>query len=146
LTQPTTFSFGKFLLKVGDGASPEVFSAPCGLTAKAFNQTNTTVESIVPDCDDPDAPANVERGITSKSRDISGTALLTSESFQTWQDFYDSDYSKNVRVYPMGASGGYYQGKFILATFNIAAPAIGQKSTGDITLQSDGPCPWTPGS
>lgn len=146
MSKPTTFSFGKFLLMLGDGNSPEVFGQPCGLTAKAFNQTNTTVESIVPDCDDPDAPADVERGITSKSRDISGSAILNAESFPTWQAFYDADASQNVRIYPMGPTGGYYAGKFVLATFNIAAPAIGQKSTGDITLQSDGPVVWTPGS
>jgi hypothetical protein len=46
----------------------------------------------------------------------------------------------------MGATGGYWQGKFVLATFNVAAPGVGQKSTGDISLQSDGPAPWTPGS
>lgn len=146
MTKATTFTFGQFLIKVGDGASPEVFTAPCGLTAKAFNQTATLAETTTPDCTDPDAPADVERGVVSKSRNITGSGVLAEESFDTWQNWYDAGTSKNCRVYPMGASGGYYEGKYVLETFNLAAPGIGQRSTGDISLQSDGPSTWTAGS
>lgn len=146
MTAPTTTKFGDFLIKVGDGGAPEVFSAPCGLTSKSFNQTASAQETVVPDCDDPDAPANVQRTVDSLSRDLSGSGVLAKEAFDdVWQPWYTSGLSKNCQVYPNGAAGGYYQGAFLLTTLSMTANR-GQRVNVSVTMQSDGDVPWTPGS
>lgn len=143
MTKPTTTTFGSFLIKLGNGADPEVFASPCGLTGKGFNQTATAQETTVPDCDNPDAPAYTERAVDTNSAEISGSGIMAQEAFDTWNDWFQSGASKNVQIYPMGASGGYYQGAFILTALNQQAER-GKKVTVDVTIQSDGQWTWTP--
>lgn len=145
MTAPTTVTFGKFIIQLGNGAEPEVFAAPCGLTTKGFNQTANTQETSVPDCDDPDAPAYVERAVDTLSSEISGSGVLATESLDTWQAWFTSALSKNCRVYPNGLTGGYWEGKFVLSAFNLTANR-GQKVNADVTLVSDGEYSWTAGS
>lgn len=145
MTKPTTTPFGSFLVKLGDGADPEVFAAPCGLTSKGFNQTANTQKTAVPDCDDPDAPAYNETAVDTIDSEISGSGILAQEAFTTWQAWFDSSASKNYRVYPMGASGGYYAGKGVLSAFNMTVQR-GQKVNVDVTITGDGAYTWTPGS
>jgi hypothetical protein len=64
MAKPTTLSFANFKVYLGDGASPETFVAPCGFVQKALTLDATTSDTNVPDCDDPEAPAWTERGIT----------------------------------------------------------------------------------
>ena len=146
MTKATTVSFGSFVVKVGDGASPEVFTSPCGLTSKGFNITNNVAETLVPDCTDPDAPTDIERGVISRSSEISGDGVLASESFSVWQTWADDGLPRNCKVYPKGPSGGYWAGQYILTSFNMSAPGVGQKCTGQVQLQSTGPRLWTAGS
>lgn len=142
----TSTSFGNFLIKLGNGAGPEVFAAPCGLTTKGFNQTANVQETTVPDCADEDAAAYIERDVDTLSSEISGSGVMTSEAFTTWRVWFASAASKNCRIYPNGATGGYWQGAFILTAFNLTAQR-GQKVNVDVTMQSDGAYTWVnPGS
>jgi predicted secreted protein len=146
MAKPTTGTFGQFLVKIGDGADPEVFGAPCGLTTKNFNQTANTQETTVPDCDDPDAPAYIERAVDTLSAEISGSGVLAKEAHEdVWQPTFQAAASVNCRVYPFGAAGGFYAGKFVLTQYNNAVQR-GQKVNVDITLASDGEYTWTAGS
>lgn len=144
MTKPTTKKFGEYIVQIESSDSPGVFVAPCGLTTKGFTQTASTNETNVPDCDDPDLPADVERDIVSRSRSISGSGVMATESQQLWQDFYDSG-SRTCRVYPAGLTGGYWEGDFILTSLEFSA-ALGEKVNISVTMDSDGPAPWTPGS
>ena len=144
MTKATTTTFGSFLVKLGDGASPEVFSAPCGLTTKGFNQTANVQETAVPDCTDPDAPAYIERAVDTISSEISGSGVMATEAFTTWQAWFDSAVSKNCRVYPKGTAGGWYDGAFILTAFNMTVQR-GQKVNVDVTMQCDGQYTWNAG-
>jgi hypothetical protein len=144
MAKATTTPFGQFLIKIGNGASPEVFAAPCGLTTKGFNQTANMQETSVPDCDDPDAPAYVERAVDTISSEITGSGVMATEAFPTWQAWFDSAASKNCRVYPNGSSGGYYEGLFALSAFNLTVQR-GQKVNVDVTMTSDGEYTWNAG-
>lgn len=143
MAKPTTTTFGNFVVQLGDGGSPETFSAPCGFTNKAFNQTANVQETSVPDCDLPDAPAYVERGVDTQSAEISGTGVMAQEAYATWEAYRSGGVSKNARVYPMGLANGYYQGAFVLTQFNNAVQR-GQKVNIDIAMQSDGEYIWNP--
>jgi hypothetical protein len=146
MAKPTTHSFGEFLIEIESDDSPGVYLAPCGLTTKGFNQTASTQETTVPDCDNPDAPAYVERAVDTISTEISGSGVLAEEAFDIWQAWFDSARAKSVRIYPMGASNGFYGGQFILSAFNMQVQR-GQKVPVDVTMVSDGQTIWNgPGS
>lgn len=148
MATPTVKSFGNFLVKVGNAASPEVFSAPCGFTEKALQLSADTVDTTLPDCDDPDAPSWVARDVTRLAAQVTGSGVMATESVATWRAWYLSGNPKNVRVEIAGASsagGGYYAGAFLLTSMELGAK-IGEKVTCNVTLVSDGPVTWTAAS
>jgi hypothetical protein len=146
MAKPTTSAFSTFLIQIESDDSPGIFAAPCGLTTKGFNQTANAQETSVPDCDDPDAPAFVERAVDTISAEITGSGVLAKEAHENvWQPMFVGAVSKNCRIYPFGLTGGYYEGLFLLTQYNNTVQR-GQKVNVDITLSSDGEYTWTPGS
>src|SRR5262245_15827835 len=121
MAQPTVFNFGELLISVSNGATPPVFSEPCGLTAKAFNGAAATNDTIIPDCDDPDAPAWLGRSTSSLSRDITGSGVLAGESLELWDDWFASGLARDARITLDGGALGDWQwaGSYILSGFNI---------------------------
>jgi predicted secreted protein len=149
VAKPTTLSAAKLLIMLGDGASPtEVFAAPCGLTTKGINFSAASNDITVPDCDDPDAASWSERVISALSGTVSGSGVLAMESLETWRDYFFGGVSKNARVKidtTLANNGGYFEGAFILTTFNITGE-IGNKIQVEIELQNDGPVTWVAAS
>jgi hypothetical protein len=94
----TTFPFSKFLVKIGDGNSPEVFSDPCGLTTKGLTRSANMNDTNIPDCDNPDAPSWLGRDVVSYQASISGAGVVAHESFSTWEDWWNAAETRNVRV------------------------------------------------
>jgi predicted secreted protein len=142
MAKPVTLPFSKLLILVGDGASPEVFASPCGLTSKGFDLTATSNGIEVPDCDDPDAPAWTDRVVKALSGTVSGSGILATESFEIWQDWALGGLPKNVRIKLDYPGLGYYSGSFILSKFGLKA-ALGDKVQVDVTLDSDGEITFT---
>lgn len=66
MAKPVTVKGTKVRLLQGNGASPEVFTSFCGLTAKSINFQTNTNETFIPDCDDPEAP----QCVSCRSRDV----------------------------------------------------------------------------
>lgn len=140
MTLPTTIKFGKMRVYLGDGASPEVFSVPCGFTEKAFNRSKSLNETNVPDCDDPDAPIVVTRDVASISWGVTGQGVMASEALATWDAFYNSTSSKNVKielVYPAPTGTVTYTGAAHLESMEIGA-TVGNRVTLNISLAGDG--------
>lgn len=139
MAQPHTYTFGEFLIEVGNGLSPETFSAPCGLTSKSFNLQAATSDTNVPDCDDPDAPSWLERDVTSLSRDITGSGVLAEESLELWDDWATSGNPKNVQISLTDGDNGTrtWTGSYILSGFEITGQ-IGEKVQVNVTLVSNG--------
>ena len=138
MAQPTTAKFGKFRVMLGDGASPEVFAAPCGFTNKSLTLTKNLTEINLPDCDDPDAVAWVGRDATSLSMSVSGEGVLASESVETWLDAFDSSDPVSVRVeIEFPAKTIVWNGQMHISTFTPAAEQ-GGRATVSVEMQSDG--------
>lgn len=137
MTKPTTASGTKLLILVGDGASPEVFTEPCGLTTKSLDSQAETSDTIVPDCADPDAPAWKERAVTALSRDFSGSGVLAKESVKMWDDWYKSGLSKNCKVQVPGTGWLTWTGKYLLTNFKITGER-GTKVQVEVSMSSDG--------
>lgn len=132
----TTFPFGEFLILLGDGASPENFADPCGLTSKGFTRTANMNDTNIPGCDDPDAAAWLGRDAISYQGAISGEGVVAEESIVTFEDWWASGQTvaKNVRI-EVGAHA--WEGPFKLAEYNITGER-GSKVTLSISLVSDG--------
>lgn len=138
---PTTAKFGAFRVLLGNGAGPEVFSAPCGFTQKAFARSKELSDIVVPDCDDPDAPAWVEREVRSLSSSISGSGVLAKEALPVWDEAFDSTDAVNCKVEMHWGTGAgniiTYTQKFHLSSFEISAD-LGDKVQVSVQMESTG--------
>ena len=144
MAQPTVATFGKFLLLLGDGASPEVFSAPCGFTDRSLELKADTNSTQVPDCDNPDAPAWETKDISTLSVTVTGQGVLALEALPKWRDWYFSATPKNVRVQlalPAGKGPGYYQGAAILTSLKHDS-AVGEKIKLSVNIENTGAWSW----
>lgn len=138
MAKPTTLRGTKLLIKLGDGASPETFTAPCALTTKSFNRSAGVNEFNVADCDDPDAPIWTERVKSALSGTVSGSGTLAKESLDIYEDFLAAVDSRNVQItidFPTDART--YEGAFHLTTLNITGEQDGLIQV-EIEMQSDG--------
>lgn len=124
MANPTTSTFGQYLIKLGDGATPtEAFTAICGLSSKGFDINNDVASVAIPDCADEDAVAFNEVQVTSQSMSIKGSGLFTRENEKLLLQWASGGTKKNVRVYPGQSITGdveYYQGPAILKSLGTS--------------------------
>lgn len=141
MAQPTVIAGTKLLVLVGDGASPEVFATPCGLTTNTFSLTAATGSTSIPDCTDPELPVWDSKDITSLSAQVTGSGVMAVESFDVWNDWFIGALAKNAQIKLDNASLGHYEGQFILSNFKLTGTR-GQKVTVDITLDNNNAVTW----
>lgn len=138
MAKPTTAKFGQFTVSLSDGASPAVFSAPCGFTSKSLVLAKNLTEISIPDCDDPDAPIWLGRDVASLTASISGEGVLAAEAAPTWQDAFDSASSIEVQIVITFATGTLtYTGFMHLENLTFGAEQ-GGRVTISVSMQSDG--------
>lgn len=134
----TTIAFNKFRILLGDGASPETFSAPCGFSQRSLNRVKTLKDDLEVDCDDEDAVAWKARTVESLEWSVTGEGVLPQESIRLWEDFATAATSRNVRIEMLYPSETIFLvGKAHLANYTIGANR-GEKVTKNIDLQGDG--------
>lgn len=141
MAEAITIKFSKMRVLLGNGASPEVFSNPCGFNSRSLTRTKNLLEQTTMDCDDDDEPAWITREVESLDWSIDGEGLAAEQSIQIWEDFFDGTDSKNVRVeieFPGSIGTIIKQGRAHLSNFVIGATR-GEKVTTSISLQGDGP-------
>lgn len=142
MAKPTVIAGTKLLLLLGDGASPEVFGEPCGLTTKSFDLAASTNTTVLPDCADPEAAAWEATDINALSGSFSGQGVMAVESFSKWNDWFMSTEGKNMQIKLDHADLGYYSGSFKLTSFKLAGTR-GNKVTVDVSGKADGEVAWT---
>lgn len=146
MAQPGTIKFGKMKVELGDGETPEVFSAPCGFTQKGFSRNKSLNEVAIPDCDDPDAPVVLGTDVSTIGWAVTGEGVLAAEAIDLWDSFYDSTASRNVKItleFDAPTGGIVYVGKAHLETFEITG-ALGSRVTASVSLRGDGALTRTP--
>lgn len=145
MAQAETVRFSGLRVLLGDGADPETFAMPCGLTERSFNRSKEMGESNVPDCADEDGASFIERDVTSKSAAVNGQGMLDVTALDTWEAFWASDTSRNVRVeiWRNNVKKGHWAGKFHLESLEIGATK-GERANVTVALQSDGSFVWVP--
>ncbi|WP_316165402.1 MULTISPECIES: phage tail tube protein [unclassified Bradyrhizobium] len=137
MAKAQTLLFSKFLVSLGDGNSPETFSAPCGLNSRSYNRTAATNETNVPDCDDPDAPSWLDRDVVSMSASVSGAGVVADEDYDTWELWMSSGATKNVQI---KLGNRVTIGPYKCTKLNLTGQR-GNRVTFDVTLDSDGEIP-----
>ncbi len=144
MTAPTTMTFGKLILEFEDPANPGTYIRPCGLTTKTFTQTVNTSEAMVPDCDDEDAPAQLQRGVVSQDWSFDGAFVIDSDDLDAWQDRIGVEV--NVRISrpasgpDTGGGTSYkgYTGPAIVTKFEQTGEKGSKACTGSVTLTGAG--------
>lgn len=146
MAKPKTVKGTKVRLLQGNGATPEVFTGFCGLTAKSINFQTNTNETFVPDCDNPDAPQWRELSKSGRYVSLSGSGLLNMASLASFQAAYDEDETATYRfeiAVPVLEHGGHWEGQFMLTNFQITGND-GELTQAEITLESSGEVVWVP--
>ncbi len=147
MAQPSTVRPSKLRVLLGDGESPEAFTAPCGLTSKSLSLNKNLSDVSIPDCDDPDAPYWLARDVESLSMEISGEGLLAAEYEERWNAANFSTEPVNVRVELEFTTGT----RTFAGAFHITASYSGQQGQRvsiNVSMQSDGiiSSSWAAGS
>lgn len=143
MAKPTVLAGTKLLILVGDGASPEVFAQPCGLTTQGIDFSASTNTTLIPDCADPEAPAWEAKDVNALSAQVTGQGVMAVESFDVWNDWFQSATAKNVQIKLDNAALGHWAGQFVLSGLKYGGQR-GQKVTVDITMVNNGEVPWVP--
>jgi hypothetical protein len=145
MAQPKTFNGTKLLVQLGDAASPEVFAAPCMINAaRGIAFDSTTNDQVVPDCDNPELAAWIERSIDGLTATITGSGVVDTAGLADFWDWYIGGVSKNIRVkvdVPAVDGGGYWSMAAVLQSFNVGGERK-QNANFDCNILSDGPVVW----
>ncbi len=138
----------KLLVQIGNGAGPEVFAHDCLInTERGISFASETNRQVIPECEEPDAPAWSVVSKDSLSATITGAGMLHTSSVAEWDEWFNSDDGKNIRVLLSGVTlangGGHWAGSFKLTGWEVTGTR-NEKAQVSVTLESDGPVVWVP--
>lgn len=136
----STGTFSKMVVEVEWVAGSGIYSKWCGLTSRGINRQSNMTTTNSPDCDNEDAPSQVERSVESQEVTISGSGVWASESHGNAIDWWYSGLTKNVRVQHANAAVGdteYESGPAYLVTLSNSVEK-GQKIQAEISIEFDG--------
>lgn len=130
-------------IKVGDGATPEVFTHPCLINTKRGVKFNSsTQKDIVPDCANPDDPAWESCFVDGLNITVDGAGKLDVSAVATYDGWWQSGAAKNVQIW-LGTIG-YWQVAMKLPTWSIDGDR-NKYAEATLSMTSDGAgSVWTP--
>lgn len=106
------------LIKIGDGADPEVFSNLCGLKTRSFNMSATEVDTTIPSCTNPGDPVQKTSrpGISSRTFTGSGN-FVSSTAMKAFMAHVRASSAFNAQVIVPG--DGTYEGEWFVTDFSF---------------------------
>jgi hypothetical protein len=137
-TEPN-FSGRRLLIRVGNGASPEVFSLFCtfnGDRAIQFDAASTDEMDI--DCDNPTAVAFTVTTVDSLSATVSGSGRVKAVDVPEFFEWYTSGEARNAQVEIDTVGGVMFEGQLLLLSWNVNGGETGS-ATADLTMKFTGP-------
>jgi hypothetical protein len=140
MAKPTTGTFSKLQILIGDGGSPEAFTIVCGLTSKGIQRTAEVNSTVVPDCSDEDAPAWTEKAVNALSWSASGSGVWAAENHGVFLNWWKSGLTKNIKVRHVNAAPGtpeYEEGQALLTNIGNTVER-GGKIQAEISIEMDG--------
>lgn len=134
--------WSQLVLKVGNGATPEVFTPLCTINAaRGINFNANTTEDSIPDCDDLQKLQWLIREKVSLSVDVTGAGKVHKKDVKTLVNWWQSPETQNCIVVLDDADPDnviQFQGAYHLTTFSMAGDPGSPSVTGDVALQSSG--------
>lgn len=130
------------LIKIGDGASPEVFTTVAGIRARTVSLNAKTVDAT--DSDSDGRWRELLGGAGVKSLAVSGSGVFRDAAADAAmrQAFFDQSGGNWQLVIP---AFGVFQGPFLISTLEYAGQHDGE-ATFALTLASAGAVSFTAGS
>ncbi len=136
----------KLLIKIGNGAGPEVFAHPCLInTDRGIAFATNVTETEVADCADQSLPAKIVRKAKSIDFTVTGAGKVDKTSVLTYINWWKSGLAKNAEITQneSGANGGWTgAGSLILKDFNLKGTR-GDYQDFDATFVPASPFTWT---
>lgn len=140
MAKPTTYVGSNVALFI-QGTPITTWTRPCGLTNHTITFSKNTQDVTVPDCDDLEAAAWIERGVESLDMNGSGSGVLAAESLDRWWAIFNNTVSVPARLYvgtPTDtANGHYWAGNIHVTQFEVTGER-GGKAQVSISFVSDG--------
>lgn len=134
----------KLIIRLGDGASPEVFEFWCTFNGdRAISFEAATTDEMDIDCDDPTAVGWMVSNVDSLSGTVSGAGRLKLENVADAFAWLNSGEPKNAQVELDQAGGGQFEGQLLLTGFTISGGETGS-ATADMAMRFTGPVTYTP--
>jgi hypothetical protein len=144
MAQIKSITFGEQALLIGDGGSPELFVAPCGINSLTKSTSTNTSDVDLPDCDDPDAVVWLGVDEVSKRMTLTFSGTLAQQYLASWQEWELDGGLRNVRWLRNLTNldlRGYLEGPALLTEFEESAESRGRYTfTGTIIF--DGKPVW----
>lgn len=126
----------QLLVKIGDGGSPEVFTAPALInTTRSVKLSTTEVATEIPRTDQPSLPGYTARAITGIDWEVSGAGVLNVGDDKTYADWLITGLPKNIQVVNNLTGGLTLQGSAVLTDFQSSGSRGGKI---DVTLTLKG--------
>ncbi len=125
----------QLLVQIGDGLSPEAYTAPNMInTSRGISFSTSTETDELIDLADQSAPAVTVRRVKSVDLKIDGAGMVHKADAITWLNWAKSGAVKNVKV----TDGSWtITGPFVLTSFQISGERR-KSSECQITLESAG--------
>ena len=107
------------LIKVGNGADPEVFSNLCGIKTRSFNLSATEIDTTIPSCTNPGGPVQKTSrpGISNRTFTGSG-AFVAGTAMDTFMNHVRAAEAFNAQVLVPG--DGTYEGSWMVTDFSFS--------------------------
>jgi len=144
MSLPNEFDFG--LLKVGNGATPEVFTTVCGIIDVAVNESVDTTSRRVRDCTTPNKPGVTKVKVNGTSWTITASGLTNASEETSLRALLGKLNNYKVEAYDddgtdAGDLLGTWSGGAVLTAKNINVNRDSDSAI-ELTLEGDGALAW----
>ncbi len=145
MSLPVEFDFA--LVKMGNGATPEVFTTVCGLQDATVNRTVNTQDNFVRSCIAPGSVPERRVKATGRQSDITGTGLTNKDEVTRVEAALGIVKNYRIEVYEDNGTStglllGTWAGPFMMTSANNSIPRESNAAF-ELTLVSDGAMTWT---
>lgn len=142
-TQPN-FSGRKLLIRVGNGASPEVFSIRCSFNGdRAISFEAATTDEMDIDCDNPEAVGWMVSQVDSLSATVSGAGRVKAPDVPFFFNWFESGEPRNAEI-DVDDGAVTFAGQLLLTNFTVNGGETGS-ATADMAMRFTGPVTMTEG-
>ena len=130
------------LVKIGDAASPEVFSNLCGLNSKSLTINNSSIDVTTPDCTSPEGALWTETLSGLKNLAVSGDGFFEDSTAEARMNTVAMAADNSVNIEIVVPDFGTYAGAFRISSLEFGGETEGGV-TYSLSLESNGAVTFT---